>query len=145
LEGCCGPLDLNGHRNLPFYFEQNSILDHYVSGQSIYGNPPWSLAIKCVEHLSACHSKSSLDTKAITVLPYWPKFKEVTKELKLIKQLPKVENVFMMTTPTCSYKSPDLITHVWDINYWSIDANALVLSPLMNTSIGALKPNIITT
>ena len=24
LEGCCDPLGLNGQRNLPFYFEQNS-------------------------------------------------------------------------------------------------------------------------
>ncbi len=36
LEGCCNPLGLNGHRNLPFYFEQNSLLDHDVSVQSIF-------------------------------------------------------------------------------------------------------------
>jgi len=40
LEGCCDPLGLNGHRNLPFNSEQNSLLDHDVSGQSIYCNPP---------------------------------------------------------------------------------------------------------
>jgi len=38
-----------------------------------------------VEHLRACHSKSPLDTKAIIILPDWPKFKAVTKELKMIK------------------------------------------------------------
>ena len=75
LEGCCDPLGLNGHRNFHFYYEQNSLLDHDISGQSIYCNPPWSLAIKCVEHLRACHSKSPLDTKAVIVLPDWPKFK----------------------------------------------------------------------
>jgi hypothetical protein len=48
LEGCCDPLGLNGHRNLAFYSEQNTLLDHDVLGQSIYCNPPWSLAIKCV-------------------------------------------------------------------------------------------------
>ena len=69
LEGCCDPLGLNGHRNLTFYSEQNSLLDHDGSGQSIYCNPPWSLAIKCVEHLRACHSKSPLDTKAVIILP----------------------------------------------------------------------------
>jgi hypothetical protein len=33
LDGCDDPLGLNGHRNLPFYFEQNSLLHHDVSGQ----------------------------------------------------------------------------------------------------------------
>jgi hypothetical protein len=32
LKGCCDPLGLNDHRNLPFYSEQNSLLDHGVSG-----------------------------------------------------------------------------------------------------------------
>jgi hypothetical protein len=82
LEGCCDPLGLIGHRSLLFYSEQNSLLDQDVSGQSIYCNPPWSLAIECVQHLRACHSKSPLDTKAVIILPYCPKFKAVTKELK---------------------------------------------------------------
>jgi len=75
LEGSCDSLGLNGHQNLSFYSEQNSLLDHDVSGQSIHCNPPWSLAIKCVEHLRSCHSKSPLDTKSVIVLPLWPKFK----------------------------------------------------------------------
>jgi hypothetical protein len=45
LEGCCDPLGINGHWNLPFSCEQNPLLDHDVSGQSIYCHPPWSLAI----------------------------------------------------------------------------------------------------
>ena len=89
LEGCCDPLGLNGHRNLPFYSKQNSLSDHDVSKQSIYCKSPWSLAIKCVEHLRACHSKSPLGTKAPIILPEWPKFKALTKELKLIKRLPR--------------------------------------------------------
>jgi hypothetical protein len=40
LEGCCDPLGLNGHRDLSFYYEQSSLLDHDVSGKSIYCNPP---------------------------------------------------------------------------------------------------------
>ena len=123
MEGCCDPLGLlHGHRNLPFYSEQNSLLDHDVSGQSIYCGPPWLLAIKCVEHISACHSKSPLDTKAVIILLDWPKFKAVTKELKLIKRLPKGEDVFMRTTPTSTYGPPDIITFAWVINYWLIDA-----------------------
>ena len=56
LEGCCDPLGLNRHHNLP-YFEQSSLLDHDVSGQSIYCNTPWSRAIKCVKYIRACRSK----------------------------------------------------------------------------------------
>jgi hypothetical protein len=60
------------------YSEQNSLLDHDVSGQSIYCNPPWSMAIECVGHLRAYHSMSPLDTRAVIVQPDWPKFKTKT-------------------------------------------------------------------
>ncbi len=43
VEGCCDALGLNGHMNLPFYSEQNSLLDHDVSHQSVYCNPPCSI------------------------------------------------------------------------------------------------------
>jgi hypothetical protein len=109
LEGCCDPLGFNCHRDLPFYFENNSILGHDISKQYIYYNTPWSLSIKSVEYLRACHSKSPLDTKAIIVLPDWLKFKAVTKELKFIKRLPKGENVFMRNFPICTYDPPDRI------------------------------------
>jgi hypothetical protein len=51
----------------------------------------------------------------------------------------------MRTTPTCTYEPPDIITSAWVINRWLIDANTLVLSPLMNTSVSTLKHNIVTT
>ncbi len=112
VEGCFGVFGLNGHMNLPFYSEHNSLLDHDVSHQSVYCKPAWSLSIQCVEHLRACHSRSPLDTRAVIVLPNWPKFKAVTKELKLIKQLPKGEKLFMRTTPTSTYDPPGLIPTV---------------------------------
>jgi len=61
-EGWCDPLGFNGYRKLDFCSENNSLLDHDISKQSIYCNPPRSLHIKCVEHLRACHAKSSLYT-----------------------------------------------------------------------------------
>ena len=103
------------------------------------------MAIKCVEHLRACHSKSSLDNKAIIILPNWPKFKAVSRKLKIIKQLPKGEKVFMRTNPIGTYEPTDIITSAWVINYWLIEANTHVLSPLMNTSVNNLEPNIVTT
>ncbi len=110
----------------------------------MYCNPPWSLAIQCVEHLRVCHSRAPLDTRAVIVLPDWPKFKTVTKELKLIKQLPKGERVFMRTTPTGTYDPLDLIPIVWLINFWLIDASTPVLSPLLNIDASSLKTNIFT-
>jgi len=51
----------------------------------------------------------------------------------------------MRTTPTGIYEPPDIVTLDWVINYWLIDANTHILSPLMNTSVSIRKPNIITT
>jgi hypothetical protein len=79
---------MNGLKSLPFYAEQNSLLDHDFSRQSIYCIPSWPLAIRCVTHLRACHSRLPLDNRAVIVLPDRPTFKAITKELKLVKQLP---------------------------------------------------------
>jgi len=54
----------------------------------------------------------------------------------------------MRNTPTAAtgtYVPPDLITYAWVINSWLIYANTHVLSPLMNTSVGTLKPDLVTT
>ncbi len=85
-----------------------------------------------------------MDIRAVIVLPDWPKFTKITKELKLIKQLPKGEKVFMRTTPTSNYHPPNLIPTVWPINFWLIDASTSVLSPLLNTDASILKPNVVT-
>ncbi len=68
-EGLCDPSGLNRHGTLPYYYELNSLLDNDVFGESIYCNPPWSLAVACVQHLRACHAKAPMDTKAMIVLP----------------------------------------------------------------------------
>ncbi len=82
-----------------------------------------------MEHLRACHSRSPLDTRAVIVLPDWPKFKTLTKELKLIKQLPKGDK-HMRTTSTYTYDPLDLIPTLWLINFWLLDASTSVLSSL---------------
>ena len=51
----------------------------------------------------------------------------------------------MKSTQTGTYEPPDIITSTWVINYLLIDTNTHVLSPLMNTSVKTLKPNIVTT
>ena len=50
----------------------------------------------------------------------------------------------MRNSSTCTY-DPDITRSAWVINNWLIDAITHVLSPLMNTSVNTLKPNIITT
>jgi hypothetical protein len=51
----------------------------------------------------------------------------------------------MRTSPIGTYDPPHLIPSAWVINYWLIDANTPVLSPMITTSVGVLKPNIVTT
>ncbi len=53
--------------------------------------------------------------------------------------------MFRRTTPTGAYEPPDIITSAWVMNYWLIYANTHDLSPLMNTSVKTLKPNVVTT
>ena len=74
----------------------------------------------------------------------WPKFKIVTKKLKLVKQLPKGERMVMRNIPTSTDGTPNLITSAWVINYGLFDENTHVLSPLVNTCVGASEPNIVT-
>ena len=81
-----------------------------------------------------------MDTRAVIVLPDWPKFQAITKELKLIKQLPKGERVFLRTSPTSTYDPSDLFPSIWPINFCFIDANTPALSPLLTTNVGNLKP-----
>ncbi len=78
LEACCDPEGSNRHASLPFCSEKNSFSSHDIAGQSVYCNPPWSLAVQCVDHIRTCHSKSPMNTKAAVVLPNWPQFKSVT-------------------------------------------------------------------
>ncbi len=69
LEACCDPEGTNRHGSLPFYSEKDSFLSHDIAGQSVYCNPPWSLAVQCVDHIRTYHAKSPLDTKALLILP----------------------------------------------------------------------------
>jgi hypothetical protein len=84
-----------------------------------------------------------LETRAVIVLPDWPEFKALTKELKLIKRLPKGEKVFMRTSPTSTYVPSDLLPSIWSVHFWLIDANTLVLSSLLTTNVNNLKPNFV--
>ena len=69
IEACCDPEWKNRHGMLPFFSERDSFLSHEVVGQSVFCNPPWSLAVQCVEHLRKCHAKFPSHTKAVIVLP----------------------------------------------------------------------------
>jgi hypothetical protein len=85
-----------------------------------------------------------LENRAVIALPDWPKLKALTKELKLIKRLPKGEKVFMRTSPTGTYDTPDLLPSIWLVKFWLIDASTPVLSPLLTTNVSNLKPSIVT-
>ncbi len=129
LEACCDPDGKNKHGSLPFYSENDSFLSHDVSGQSVYCNPPWSLAVQCIDHLRQCHSQSPLDTKAVIILPDWPQFKSATSDLKLLRQIPKEISVF--TKPSPSGTRHTLVKVPWPINYWVIDKDTPIKVPLI--------------
>jgi hypothetical protein len=93
-----------------------------------------------VEHLRACHSRPPLGTRAVIVLPEWPKLKAVTKELVLNKQLPKRVKGFMRTTLTCSYDQPCFIAYARVMIFWVIDASTLVsITPSITANVSVLK------
>ena len=50
----------------------------------------------------------------------------------------------MRNIPTSTDGTPNLITSAWVINYGLFDENTHVLSPLVNTCVGASEPNIVT-
>jgi hypothetical protein len=88
-----------------------------------------------VEHIRDCRSKSQLHTKAIIALSDCQKFKATTRELKLIKQLPKGEKVFIRTTLPGTYDPLDHIISARANNYWLIDVNPHVLLPSIATNV----------
>ena len=54
---------------------------HYLFIPRKIPNPPWSLAIQCVEHIRTCHAKSPMNTKVVIVLLDWPQFNAATTGL----------------------------------------------------------------
>ena len=99
LEACCDPEGTNRHGSLPLHSEKDSFLSHDIAGQSVYCNPPWSLALRCLEHIRTCHAKSPMITKDVNVLPDWPQFNTTTTRLKLLRQIPTDTPVFTRPPP----------------------------------------------
>jgi hypothetical protein len=124
LEAYCAPDGTNRHGSLPFYSEKDSFLSHDIAGQSVYCNPPWSLAVQCVEHIRTCHAKSPLNTKALIVLRILPQFNATTTGLRLLRQVPIDTLVF--TKPSPLGKRHTIIKVPWPINYWVIDKDTSV-------------------
>jgi hypothetical protein len=99
IEACCDPDGTNRHGSLPFYSEKDWFLFHDMARQSVYCNPPWSLAVQLVEHMRTCHAKSPLNTKALVVFPNWPQFNAATTGLRLLRQVPIDTLVFTKSSP----------------------------------------------
>jgi len=82
-----------------------------------------------------------MDNKAVIVLRNWLVYKAITKELKLMRQIPKGENVFMRPTTTGSYDTPDFLKSIWVIHYWVIDAD----TPITTTTPTIVNEGELTT
>ncbi len=134
LEACCDLDGTNRHGLLPFYSEKDSFLSHDIKGQSVYCNPPWSLAVQRVEHIRTCHAKSHMNTKVVIVLSVWPQFNAATLGLQLLRQVPTSVPVF--TKPSPLGKRHNIVKVPWPINYWVIDKDTSVkVSPTLLNSV----------
>jgi hypothetical protein len=49
----------------------------------------------------------------------------------------------MKTSPTGIYVPSNLLPSIWLVNFWLVDANTPVLSPLLTTNVRNLKPSIV--
>ena len=54
---------------------------------------------------------------SVIVLPDWPQFKPLNKDLKLLRQILVGEKVFVRPSPTGNYDGIDGIKCTWRINY----------------------------
>ena len=70
-----------------------------------------------------------MDAKAVIALPSWLVYKTITKEVKLLRQIPIGEDILMRPMITGSYDPPNLIKSIWIINYWAIDVDTPILTP----------------
>ena len=68
IEACWDLDGFNRHGLLPLYFEKYCFVTRDITRQFVYCNPPWSLAIHCVEHIRTCHATSLMNTKVDIVL-----------------------------------------------------------------------------
>ena len=66
-------------------------------------------------------------------------FLSTTKELKLLRQIPIGENLFIRPTTTGTYDPPNFIKSIWIINYRVIDVDTPIL-----TQTPALVPSTTT-
>jgi len=73
----------------------------------VYCNPPWSLAVQCVEHIRTCHAKSPMITEVVIVLLYWPQINAATNGLRLLRQIPA--NTLVFTKPSPLGKRPTAV------------------------------------
>ena len=120
LEARCDPDGTNRHGSLPFYSEKKSFLSHDIAGQFVHCNPPWSLAVQCIEHIRTCHAKSPMNTKAVIILQNWPQFNATTIGLiGLLRQVSIDTPVFPKPSPLG--KRHTVVKVPWTINYWGID------------------------
>ncbi len=120
-----------------FILKNILFLCHDIAGQSVYGNPPWTLAVQCAEQIRTCHVKSPMNTKVVIVLLDWPRFNAVTTVLTLLRQVSTDTPVF--TKPSPLGKRHIVVKVPWPINYWGIDKDTFVkVSPTPMKGVASL-------
>ena len=121
LEACCDTKGDNGHAGLRFYSPQDSLLNHDVSGQTIFMNPPWSKAKLFMDHVRQCHASDPKNTKALLVLPKWAAFNDITKDLTLYEEKPARQQLFTRSPESDGTAREPVTPAPWPLCYWLLD------------------------
>ena len=106
----------------------------------MYCNPPWSLAIQYVEHVSTFHAKSPINTKVVIVLQDWPQFNASSTGLRLLCQVPTDTHVFTKPSPLGKRHTVGKVP--LPINYRVIDKDTYVKVSPGHVKVVVLSSNI---
>ena len=133
LEACCDTKGDNGHAGLRFYSPQDSLLNHDVSGQTIFMNPPWSKAKLFMDHVRQCHASDPKNTKALLVLPKWAAFNDITKDLTLYEEKPARQQLFTRSPESDGTAREPVTPAPWPLCYWLLDHRVPPVSQISET------------
>jgi hypothetical protein len=83
LEGCSDDEGLHSLGDLPHCSPSKFVLKRYLSGESMFFNPPWELTEHVARHFESCRRTTPTSTMVVFVLPQWAKFNDLIRYRKL--------------------------------------------------------------
>jgi len=110
----------NSHTKV-FWSREDSFLESDPAGLHLYGNPPWRMKKRFLEHIIKAHKRVP-DTSAVMILPYEPNadwWKEYMEGWVEIKRWPAGSNLFTLPSRTNEAERRELYPcHVPVVAMW---------------------------